>query len=596
MHQDSGDNKNLLLALLIGMAIMIAWQFFYEMPRQREVAAAKQAEQARLDALPKDTHATPLPEAKSETSPPVAAASSQQAFPSRPHALEESPRIAIESGSLHGSIALKGARFDDLTLARYHETQDENSQEVALLSPSRTQQAYFAELGWLPAGSHVTVPDANTVWSSTDSKLTPGNPVILYWDNPDGVRFELEVSVDEHYLFTVHQRIINHSKATVSLAPYGLINRSYIEPEHTYYILHEGPLGIKDDALNEVEYKDLRENGSQTVENTHGWLGIADKYWLTAIIPEKGTFKLTYQHYPQNEQDRYQADMLGTAVKLTPGGDATYTTRLFAGAKEVWLLDKYSEEYGIPLFDRAVDFGLLYFLTKPIFLMLDYFNSLLGNFGLAILLLTVIIKTLLFPLANKSYSSMAHMKMIMPKMQEIREKYADDPVTMNKEVIALYKREGVNPAAGCLPMLIQIPVFFSLYKVLFVTIEMRHAPFFGWIHDLSSKDPTEVFTLFGLIPWNPPSMLDIGALPVILCITMILQQRLGPKPADPTQAMVMKYMPYFFLFVFAKFPAGLVIYWTWNNILSIIQQWVITRNAEKTPPNPPRRKAAGKEA
>ena len=589
------------------MVIMIAWHFFYELPRQKEYAAARTEQQERLAAQPPtgsqdEMRSTPLPAtdgtgAQSGAMPDPSANTLPAAALAREEALEESPRIKVQSGELHGSIALKGARFDDLTLADYHETVDTQSPEVTLLSPARSAMPYFAELGWLPVGSNIIAPTTDTVWQSADDTLTPENPVILYWDSPQGVRFEMEIAIDTHFMFTVTQRVINRSGETVSVAPYGLVNRAYVQPEHSYYILHEGPVGLKDDALYEVDYKDLQEDGPQIVESTYGWAGITDKYWLTALVPDKGRFKLTFQHYKQAEQDRFQTDILGDTQKLAPGGDASTTVRLFLGAKEVWLLDKYSEDYSIPLFDRAVDFGMLYFLTKPIFLMLDYFYSLLGNFGLAILLLTVVIKLLLFPLANKSYSSMSAMKELMPKMQELRETHKDDRVQMNQEVIALYKREGVNPASGCLPMLIQIPVFFSLYKVLFVTIEMRHAPFFGWIEDLSAKDPTNFFTVFGLIPWDPPSFLHIGALPLLLTLTMIVQQRLNPKPADPAQAMMMQYLPYVFLFVFANFPAGLVIYWTWNNLLSILQQWVISRNMKKKPRKAGRRrKTAGTEA
>lgn len=599
MQPDSSDNRNMMLAMMLAMVILVAWHFLYEAPRQKELEAAKQAAQEQQAIAPAmDTHTAPVPSTTEVA--PTATQSAAPAAPvvlSREAALAESARIAISSGDLHGSIALKGARFDDLTLARYRETIEKDSPEVTLLSPSRGEGAYFAELGWLPSTAGIIAPGADTVWQSTDRTLTPGKSVVLYWDNPQGIRFEMEIALDEHFMFTVTQRVVNHSAQAVTLAPYGLINRVHKEPEHKYYILHEGPIGLQDDALHEIDYSKLKEEGPETIKDTHGWVGITDKYWLTALIPEKGSFKANYQYYPQGAEDRFQADLLGNAVTLAPGGSTALTTRIFAGAKEVWLLDSYADQYAIPLFDRAVDFGMLYFLTKPIFLMLDYFNKLLGNFGLAILLLTVVIKALLFPLANKSYSSMAQMKLLMPKMQEIRERYSDDPVKMNQEVIGLYKREGVNPASGCLPMLIQIPVFFSLYKVLFVTIEMRHAPFFGWVRDLSAKDTTNVFTLFDMIPWDPPSFMHIGALPVILTITMIIQQRLNPKPADPAQAMVMQYLPYVFLFVFAGFPAGLVIYWTWNNLLSILQQWVITKHLANRPKKPSRRrKAASKEA
>lgn len=603
MQQEANEQRNLMMALLIGMAIMISWHFLYEMPRQQEQAAAKKAEQERQATLPKDSVAAPVPSVSGASSAlaeaPAAAANSADAAIAdvatplpRQEALREAPRITIHSNALHGSLSLKGARLDDLTLAAYHETIAKDSPEVTLLSPARTAQPYFMETGWLRLSGAVTVPDTNTLWQSADDRLTPEHPVTLYWDSPEGIRFELHIAMDEHFLFTVTQRVINHSSAAVSLAPYGLVNRAYTDPETSYYILHEGPLGLKEDALFEVDYSDLREEGPQTVENTTGWAGITDKYWLTAIAPAQGTFKTTYQYYAQQGQNRYQTDLLGASFSLTPGAQTESTTRLFAGAKLVWLLDKYSEQYNIPLFDRTVDFGTLYFLTKPIFLMLDYFYSLLGNFGLAILLLTVVIKLILFPLANKSYASMAQMKALMPKMEEIRATHKGDSVKLNQEIIALYKREGVNPASGCLPMLIQLPVFFSLYKVLFVTIEMRHAPFFGWVKDLSAIDPTNVFNLFGLIAWDPPSFMHIGALPLLLTATMIVQQRLTPKPADPAQAMVLQYLPYVFLFIFANFPAGLVIYWTWNNLLSILQQWVISRNAKNAPSKPKRRKAA----
>lgn len=595
MQPETKDTKNLVLALALSTAILMGWHFFYEAPRQKAILAAKQAEQAEQAKL---ASTQPQPQNVSDTAPlpnvaPVSSAAPETAATTTPlnreDALAESGRITIRSNELHGSIALKGARFDDLTLAEYHEELDKNSPEVTLLSPSKAPSAYFAEMGWLAAGAGVTVPNANTVWSSTDATLTPGNSVVLYWDNQEGLRFEMEVAMDQHFMFTITQRVQNRTASTVALTPYGLINRSHTQVGQKYFILHEGPLGIKEDALFEVDYEDLIKEGPQTIDNTHGWLGITDKYWLTAIIPEKGHFKANYQHYAQGTQDRFQSDLLGETVKLTHGSSTSYTTRFFAGAKEVWLLDKYADQYSIPLFDRTVDFGALYFLTKPIFLMLDYFNSLIGNFGLAILLLTVIIKALLFPLANKSYTSMAQMKNLMPKMTEIRERHTDDKVKMNQEIIGLYKKEGVNPASGCLPMLIQIPVFFALYKVLFVTIEMRHAPFFGWIQDLSAKDPTNFFTLFGLISWDPPSFLHLGAWPIIMTATMILQQRMSPKPADPVQAQVMQMMPFLFLFLFSSFPAGLVIYWAWNNSLSVLQQWVITKKLANRPPKASRR-------
>ncbi len=603
MQPDTPDHKNLIIALVISTVILMGWHVFYEMPRQEAAKAAQaevEAQAAMLAAAGAD--ATPLPDTGSLQAA-AESGDSGDSVPATPvsaqEALTEVPRIDISSDELHGSLSLKGARFDDLTLGQYRQTLADDSPEVRLLSPARAERGYFAELGWLPLGDNITLPNSQTVWSSTDTRLTPNNPVILYWVSPQNVRFEMEVAMDEHFMFTVTQRVINLSGSTLSLAPYGLINRSYAHEGQQFFILHEGPLGLEDDALMEVGYDDLREDGPKKIDDTHGWIGITDKYWLTAIIPEEGRFKATYQHYTQGDGERFQTDLLGKPVKIAPGGTTTYTTRLFAGAKEVWLLDEYSEEYTIPLFDRTVDFGYLYFLTKPIFLMLDYFYSLIGNFGLAILLLTIIIKAILFPLANKSYVAMAQMKQLMPKMQEIRERYEDDDkVKMNQEIIQLYKKEGVNPASGCLPMLIQLPIFFALYKVLFVTIEMRHAPFYGWIDDLSAKDPTNLFTLFGLIPWEPTavpligSLLHIGLWPLIMAATMILQQRLSPKPTDPIQAQVMQTLPFLFLFLFATFPAGLVIYWAWNNTLSILQQWVIMKRAGTLPEKKSRKRKA----
>ncbi len=598
MQPQHDDTRNLVITMVFASIILLGWHFFYDAPRLKAEAARKAAQQEQLAheqaQQPSASETAKLPEvADAATQPP--AANTTVAL-TREQALQETGRIKIHSDALHGSLSLKGARFDDLTLARYHETLAKDSPEVTLLSPARTAQVYFAEMGWLPASDGIVTPSAETVWQSTDTQLTPGNSVILFWENPQGVRFEMEVAMDRHYMFTITQRVINHSGAVIALAPYGLINRTHNQIGKKYYILHEGPLGIEDDALFEADYEQLKEEGPVTINDTHGWLGITDKYWLTAIIPEKGRFKATYQHYAQGTQDRFQTDLLAQAVKVTPGNSTSYTTRFFAGAKEVWLLDEYATRHAVPLFDRAVDFGSLYFLTKPIFRMLDYFYKLLGNFGLAILLLTVIIKLLLFPLASKSYNSMAQMKLLMPKMEEIRQRYKDgDKVQMNQEIIQLYKREGVNPASGCLPMLIQIPVFFSLYKVLFVTIEMRHAPFYGWVQDLSAIDPTNIFTLFGLIAWDPPSFLHVGVWPLIMTITMIIQQRISPKPNDPVQAQVMQTLPYVFLFLFASFPAGLVIYWAWNNTLSIVQQLYISKRLANRPPKKPRRRKAAED-
>lgn len=519
--------------------------------------------------------------------PPVAARQENAVAPKTPakamertEALQESPRIDINSNELSGSISLKGARIDDLLLNKYRETVEPKSPKVMLLSPSATEKAYFAQFGWLGEGT--TLPDNGTPWQSDSRALSPGKPVTLTWTNPENVTFKMVIALDKHFLFTIDQSVENKSGKELKLSPYGLINRSFSDTSKHFAILHEGPLGVTDGALEEITYSKLKEEKTVTENNGEAWLGITDKYWLAAIIPpQKNKFKSTYSYYNSNGSDRYQVDYLSPAVAIGDGRTVNETVRFFAGAKEVLVLDKYAKDFNIPLFDRAVDFGKLYFLTKPMFYALNYFFHLLGNFGLAILMITICVKILMFPLANKAYHGMSQMKLLMPKMEEIKKRHQDDPLKLNQEMMGLYKKEKVNPASGCLPLLLQIPVFFALYKVLFVTIEMRHAPFYGWIHDLSAADPTNMFTLFGLIDWTPPAMLHIGIWPLIMGVTMVVQQLINPKPTDPVQAKIMAWLPYIFTFMLASFPAGLVIYWAWNNSLSILQQTLISRRYNK---------------
>lgn len=569
------DLKNLIAALVLATAIMAGWQYFYERPR----VAARQAELARVQEGAK----------KQETQKLEVAAA-------RHAAQVNGPRLNIETPSLHGSLNLTGARLDRLTLAKYRNELDKDSGEVVLLQPSGDENAYFAELGVLGKNG-VRVPDATSVWQADRDTLTPENPVTLRWNNGAGLSFEKTISVDEHYMFTVQTRIANSTGAQVKLYPYALISRNYADTKKHTYFMHEGPLGVANGVLNDVTYKKLREDGDQEFPDASGWIGMTDKYWLTAIIPAQDMkFDTRFTTFKRDGQDAYQADLRGQALEVPAGGTTDFTVHMFAGAKVVNLLDAYRSEYNIPLFDRAVDFGSLYFLTKPIFKALNFFHGLIGNFGIAILLLTVCIKLLLFPLANKSYTSMSQMKLIMPQMNEIKDRYADDKLKMNQAVMELYKREGVNPMSGCLPILVQIPIFIALYRVLFVTIEMRHAPFFGWIHDLSAPDPTNIFTLFGLLQWDTPGFLHLGIWPIIMCITMVLQQRLNPKPTDPVQAAMITYMPYVFLFMFASFPAGLVIYWAWNNTLSIAQQTLIQKRIKKHGHGKKKKKPAAKKA
>lgn len=581
------DYKNMILAIVLSVLVVIGYTVFIERPRQI-------AEQQRLAALQAESatatseSSTPSPSVSGGVTAPGGAPAGASLAPSpdvpgvaesRAAALAASPRIRVETPSMTGSIALKGARIDDVVLTNYRKELEPNSPPIHLLEPTTLQKPYYAEFGWVTAPNvPAKLPTADTVWTADKTVLKPGTPVTLRWDNGEGLLFERRIALDEEYLFTVTQTVRNRSDTPVTLYPYGLLSRGGTPETLGFYILHEGPLGVFDETLTELDYSDLQEDGDVKATSQGGWIGFTDKYWLAALIPGKdGRWDYNFRHTIRNQDDRYQVDFLGQAETVAAGATITTDTRLFAGAKLVTLLDRYAEEYGITNFDLAIDFGWFYFLTKPFFFILNYFNSVLGNFGLAILGLTVVIKLLFFPLANKSYRSMAKLKTLTPKMKEMREKYGDDRQRLNEEMMALYKREKVNPAAGCLPILIQIPVFFALYKVLFVNIEMRHAPFYGWINDLSAPDPTTLFNLFGLIPWDPPQMLMIGAWPVIMGVTMFLQQKLNPQPADPMQAKIFMFLPLLFTVLLSQFAAGLVIYWTWNNLLSILQQWVIMK-------------------
>ncbi len=566
------DYQRITLTIFLAAIILIGWQALVEWPRRQHLAqnAAIQT-QKQVEIKEKKVAEITTKEVDADYNPNL----------TREQRLATSTRIAIKSNKLHGSIALKGARFDDLTLAKYKVTLEKNSDEVTLLSPNGGEDAYFAQAGWVATDGKTKVPDGKSLWTADKKSISANESTALRWDNGEGVVFILTVSLDSDYMFTINQRVENHSTNEISVAPYGYINRSYKDLAANP-IMHEGPLGVVENTIIEVSYQSLREKGNRIYENANGWLGITDKYWLTALVPDSAGFKGTISHYTKNNQDRYQADYIGTTQTIAASSSQESKLRLFAGAKEIKVLDRYAQGSDsdvtspIPLFDRAVDFGVLYFLTKPLFLMLNLFYSLIGNFGLAIMMVTIVVKLCMYPLANKSYKAMAQMRVLQPEMVKLREKYKDDQMAINKETMALYKRHKVNPASGCLPLLIQIPVFFALYKVLYVTLEMRHAPFFGWLKDLSAADPSNIFTAFGLIPWETPHFLHLGILPILYCVTMIIQQRQQPAPTDPIQAKMLKFMPYFLLFIFASFPAGLVVYWVWSNILSIIQQEIIT--------------------
>jgi YidC/Oxa1 family membrane protein insertase len=560
--------------------------------QQADLAEKGTAEKARQDgavtpSAPAQDTGTAVPKPagtlSGEGTPGVNAAATREA------ALKASPRITINGKRLSGSIALKGARIDDLVLTDFFETLEKDSPPITLLSPQGGPAPYYADFGWSSA-EELKLPNSSTLWRADASELTAQRPLTLQWNNGEGLTFRQVFELDDDFMFTVTQSVVNASGQAVNLFPYGRIRRVDTPTTLGFYILHEGPLGVFDETLKEVDYDDLVDSKSEEMKSTGGWIGFTDKYWLTALVPEKDQAVIaTFRYNRSGGRDGYQTDYVSSnAVALPAGGSAQSLSRFFAGAKQVEILDRYETQYEIAIFDKAVDFGIFYFLTKPLFYVLDYFFKLLGNFGLAIMLLTVGVKLIFFPLANKSYTSMSKMKKLQPEMVKLRERYGSDKQKINQGMMEMYKREKVNPASGCLPIMIQIPVFFALYKVMFVTIEMRHQPFYGWIHDLSAPDHgwdhglfapdgAVLFNLFGLLPWALPDMLMIGVLPLAMGASMFLQQRMNPQPADPVQAKIFLFMPLFFMFLLGRFPAGLVIYWTWNNILSILQQWVIMK-------------------
>ena len=625
------DQRNLILAIVLSVSILLGFQVFIEGPRIEEQRALQEAQKAQQSVQATNPAApgqgvAPVPGQSAAPGqsivptpgavPPGAGApvAGQPAAPrsiSRSAVVAADPRIRIATRRVIGSIRLKGGLIDDLTLLDYRQTLKKDSENIVMLSPLGTENPYYAQFGWTTT-TGITLPDADTVWTADRSTLSVGEPVTLRWTNPQGIEFAKTIAIDRNFMFTVDQRITNNGSQTAVIHPFGLISLTGMPETAGFWILHEGMIGVFDETLTEVDYDDLPDEprGIRTVEGAAKWLGITAKYFATSLVPDQETTNNgRFVHTAPGGKDKFQADYLAASQTVAPGQSAAFTTRLFAGAKEVRLLDSYEEKLGIPRFDRMVDFGWFYFLTKPIFYAIDYFYQLLGNFGLAILLLTVLIKLAFFPLANKSYKSMSRLKKLQPKMVEIRDRYKDDRQRQNTAMMELYKKEGANPMSGCFPILIQIPVFFALYKVLFVTIEMRHAPFFGWIQDLSAPDPLGLLIGFGLFQWDVPQSLqivNIGIWPIIMGITMFLQQKLNPQPADPMQQKIFMLLPIVFTFLLGSFPAGLVIYWAWNNTLSIAQQWVIMRRMgvsasgesinEEPPKAPPRGKKKKAEA
>jgi YidC/Oxa1 family membrane protein insertase len=599
------DNRNTILAVILSGLVLIAWQYFYNMPQMEKQRAAQQAQSEIVKpAQQAGSATTPSTVPQTGTAPSAnAPAQPASAAPvvSRDNAIAATPRVKIDTPRLAGSISLKGARIDDLSLVQFRETVDPASPAIVLYSPSGTANPYYAEFGWVAAsGSTVRIPDQNTVWQQEGSgNLTPSTPVTLKYDNGEGLTFRRTISIDDRYLFTIKDDVSNVGTTPVTLYPFALISRHGTPQVAGYYILHEGLIGyLGDQGLQEYGYKKIDDAKSVSFKVTDGWLGITDKYWASALLPDTNAqLQARFSSNLVGTTRTYQTDYLEDPQTIAIGGSASANARLFAGAKEASVvginfplagLGGYNKQLSLNHFDLLIDWGWFYFITKPMFLALDFFYHLVGNFGISILLVTVLVKLLFFPLANKSYASMAKMKSVQPQLAALKERYPDDKVKQQQEMMEIYKKEKINPIAGCLPVALQIPVFFSLYKVLFVTIEMRHAPFFGWIRDLSAPDPTNLFTLFGLLHFDPTQLplfghyLALGVWPIIMGITMWFQMKLNPTPPDPTQKMIFDWMPLIFTFMLAGFPAGLVIYWAWNNLLSVLQQsFIMRRNGVK---------------
>jgi len=576
------DNKNILLATLLSMLVLVTWTLVVEKPRvenQEQQSLQNQQEELAVNSSPIQKKSEPIRQISDNNESDVVVMTK-----SRSEIITETKkeRIKISSDNLHGSISLKGARFDDLTLAKYFET-TKKEKEVVLFAPPKSEERYFADFGWISSNSNIDLPTPNTLWKSDSNILTPQKPIKLSWKNKQNIEFIIKIALDENYMFSIEQIVNNNSKKDISAAIYGRINRSISNLHKAFYILHEGAIGEFNKILQEITYSDLIENKAYNFEsNGGGWLGITDKYWLSSILPDKNLkYDASFDYKSANKKNIFNSEFIGQEYKIAPKNSLKFSHHLFAGAKKVRLLDKYSKDYDVGLFDRTVDFGWFYFLTKPFFYIVSFLSGILGNFGLAILAMTVLVKAVLFPMANKSYAAIAKVKKLQPKIEELRKQYKDDKIALNRETMAMYKREKVNPAAGCLPMLIQIPIFFSLYKVLFVTIDMRHAPFYGWISDLSAADPTSIFNLFGLLPFEVSATFTIGVWPILMGLTMFIQQKLSPTSADPMQTKILRWMPLVLTFVLATFPAGLVIYWTWSNSLSILQQYIITKKLQK---------------
>ena len=560
-------DKNVFVAIALSMSVLLFWGAFFETPKN-------QIEQKTNNQIQEKTENSITP--STNQAPSINQLTVEKKV-SRDESINNSDRIRIENENIIGSISLEGGLIDDISF-KNHKQKVEGSKNIEFLNPAQTENGFYAESGWASIGNKIKVPTKNSKWKVEGNKvLTDKSPVILKWDNNEGVIFKKKIELDEKYLFKISQEIQNNSSQSVELYPYAQITRNKVPDDiQNFYISHEGFIGVFDDELKEDDYDDIEDN-KIVRETNEGWLGITDKYWMTVLVPEAGkNFKSTYQY-----NDSFKANyIINEPVKINANSSGVNSLRLFVAAKEVETIDAYAENQNIKKLDLVIDWGWFYFFTKPLFFVIDYLFKFSGNFGFAIVLITLAIRALFFPLANFSFRSMAKMKAVTPEMQRLKELHKDDKVKLQQEMMALYRKEKINPASGCLPVLIQIPFFFAIYKMLFISLEMRHQPFFGWIKDLSAADPTSIFNLFGLIPWDPPSFMIIGIWPILMGASMWVQQKLNPAPADPIQAKIFAFFPLFLTIILASFPSGLVVYWTVNNILTIAQQWVINKNTK----------------
>tara|TARA_B100000965_G_scaffold397559_1_gene414273 strand:- start:277 stop:1956 length:1680 start_codon:yes stop_codon:yes gene_type:complete len=554
------DNKNVFIAIALSMSVLLFWAAFFETPRPTNDKIVQEQ----------------IKKSEDKITPNISESFKIETI-SREDALKDSKRIKIENNSIIGSMTLQGAVIDDISFKK-HKQNLKNNLNVEFLNPAQTENGFYVETGWTSIGNKIKVPSNKTIWKVVGNNILNDNqPVNLEWSNGNGIIFKKKIELDDKYLFKISQQVQNNTNQPINLYPYAQITRNKIPDDiQNFYISHEGFIGVFDEELKEDDYDDIQEK-KIIREANEGWLGITDKYWMTAVVPKKGeNFKSSFLY-----KDAFKANyILNNPTTIEPSSSNSNDVRLFVAAKEVETIDAYAENQNINKFDLVIDWGWFYFFTKPLFFIIDYLFKYSGNFGIAIVIITIGIRLIFFPLANYSFRSMAKMKAVQPEMMRLKELHKEDKVKLQQEMMSLYRKEKINPASGCLPVLIQIPFFFAIYKMLFISLEMRHQPFFGWIKDLSDKDPTSLFNLFGLIPWDPPSFLIIGIWPILMGLSMWVQQKLNPAPADPVQAKIFAFFPFFLTIILASFPSGLVVYWTVNNVLTIAQQWVIMRQTK----------------